>query len=366
MRDYRVELPPVPQPRSLYLDQWALSNLAKALLPETRNRLASGDPAAGAGMWPRLLARIERLVKANLLVCPPSSVHRLESSLNTELQGALRRLHLYLSGDARLVHHKRVKREQLYVAFCAWLDDVDPVAARREGVLKLRDGWPELLQVSSSYTLNAGERQAVRAGRLASREHLQEHVEEWAGQKDLSFAERQAEQVAAYGPGHLPLQPLSDLWVLTRHAMDERSIAPERWEAEVERFMHSDAPKATGFAQLASSLLAGLGWLAERSQGKRVDAGMREDIQAFATYAPFCDAFTVDRRFAHLLRDTPTAHQLPKGLTVFAANELVRLEDWLIETERTAPAGHFELVGNIYGEGWLQPYASLLDPPQQM
>lgn len=363
MRDYRVELPPSPQPRSLYLDQWALSNLAKALLPETRDRLASGDPAAGAGMWPRLLARIERLVKANLLVCPPSSVHRLESSLNTQLQGALRRLHLYLSGDARFVHHERVKREQLYMAFCAWVDDADPAPARREDVLKLRDGWPDPLQVASSYTLGPDELRAVRARRLTGRANMQQQVELWASQAGRPFAERQAEQLAAYGPGHMPLQPLSELWVLTRHAMEERSIASERWVGEVDRFMHSEAPKATEFARLASGLLAALGWLAERSQAQNVDAGTREDIQAFATYAPFCDAFTVDRRFAHLLRNTPMAEQLPRHLTVFATTELARLEDWLIATERTAPPGHFELVRDIYGDGWLQPYERLLEPP---
>jgi hypothetical protein len=88
MRDSRQDLPAPPRPRVLYLDQWALSSLVKARHPETPERFASEDDrAAGAGVWPRLMARIERLVKANLLVCPPSSIHRDESSLDTRLWG---------------------------------------------------------------------------------------------------------------------------------------------------------------------------------------------------------------------------------------------------------------------------------------
>jgi hypothetical protein len=152
MGDSRERLPPPPQPRVLYLDQWALSSLAKARLPGTRARFASEhDSAAGAGAWPRLLSRIERLVKAGLLVCPPSSVHRAESSLDTRRWDALRRLHVYLSGGARFADHKQVKRDQLYAEFCAWLDGEEPAFPDREAVLRLRRGWPDLLQVSSSY-----------------------------------------------------------------------------------------------------------------------------------------------------------------------------------------------------------------------
>jgi hypothetical protein len=361
MGESRVRLPTPPQPKILYLDQWALSNLAKALLPETRERFASErDRAAGAGIWPRLLACIERLVKAGLLVCPPSSVHRLESSLDTRLRDALRRLHLHLSGDSRFVNHEQVKRDQLYASFCAWLDGAETEFPGRDSVLRLRGGWPALLQVGSTYALDAGEVEAVRTVRLSNSGSLQREAEAWASES-RTFDERRDEQLAAYGPGYLPVHPLGELYALTRHALAERSVGPERWGSEVERFLHSDAPRATPFAQLASDVLSSIGWLAEHSQGAKVDAGTRDDVQAFATYAPFCDAFTVDRRFAHLLRTAPMAERLPSGLAIFAASELDRLEEWLIGVERTAPPGHFEVVRATYGDDWLEPFASVLD-----
>lgn len=155
---------------------------------------------------------------------------------------------------------------------------------------------------------------------------------------------------------------MDELWVLTRHAMDERSVPTDRWASEVGRFLNSDSPGEAPFAQLASAVLASMGWLAERSQGAKVDAGTLDDVQAFATYAPFCDAFTVDRRFAHVLRAPPMAPHLPSRPEIFAGNELGRLEDWLIEVERGAPAGHIEAVCAIYGDGWLEPFTGILDP----
>jgi hypothetical protein len=362
MRDTRQELPAPRRPRVLYLDQWALSSLAKARHPDSRERFASEDDrAAGSGSWPRLMARIERLVKANLLVCPRSSIHRAESSLDSRLWDVLRRIHAHVSGDARLLDHAEVKRRQLYVSFCAWLDGVDPSFPGREDGLQLPNGWPEVLQVISSYQPDTSETEALRTGRQSRGERLQRQVNAWESEA-RTFEERRQEQLAGYGPSFLPLEPLGDLYALTRHAMDERSVPAERWGSEVARFLRSGAPGQTPFAQVASSLLASIGWLAEQSQCPKLDDGMLDDIQAFSAYATFCDAFTVDRRFAHVLRASPLSNRLP-STAIFAGNELDQLESWLIDAETDAPAGHFELLDSVYGPGWLVPFAGILDPP---
>jgi hypothetical protein len=361
MHDHRQRLPTPPRPRVLYLDQWALSSLAKARLPETRERFASEeDRAAGAGAWPRLLARIERLVKANLLVCPQSSLHRAESSLDTRLWDALRRLHVYLSGDARFVHHERLKRNQVYAAFCAWLDGVEPSVSERDDVLKLRRGWPDLWQVASSYEPDATEVEVLRAGRKTRSEGLRGEIESWASEQ-RTFSDRRQEQINAYGSTFLPVG--GDLYALTRHALAERSIADENSASRVERFLRSDRPGQTLFAQLASDVLASMGWLAERSQRPKVDRGTITDVQAFAAYAPFCDAFTVDRSFATVLRAPPMEDRRPSETALFASNELGLLENWLVGIEQAAPPGHFKALSGIYGPNWLEPFVGIVDTP---
>ena len=106
-------------------------------------------------------------------------------------------------------------------------------------------------------------------------------------------------------------------------------------------------PSQTPFAQLVSDLFASIGWLAERSQRPKVDDGMIDDVQAFAVYALFYDAFSVDRRFAHVLRTSPMTDRLPSDTAIFASNELHLLESWLLDVETRTPAGHFDLAASM-------------------
>lgn len=78
---------------------------------------------------------------------------------------------------------------------------------------------------------------------------------------------------------------------------------------------------------------------------------MIDDVQAFAVYAPFYDAFSVDRRFAHVLRTSPMTDRLPSDTAIFASNELHLLESWLLDVETRTPAGHFDLAASMAPAG---------------
>lgn len=361
LAEQRYELPRPPPPSVLYLDQFAISNLAKALHPEHRHRFHSDEPATQRGFWPRFFARLERLMKLGLLVCPPSSVHRAESLLDDRLAPSLHRLHLHLSGGAELNDHAQVKRDQLYLAFCGWLDGVVPEELTREDVVRGGGEWRDRLQVTTALTIDPREVEAVRAARAAAVPHLEAVVREWSKQHGRSFAERWEEQLRNFGPGLLPVLPLGDTWILLRRALTDRDVAAEHWQSKTEEFLHSEAVKAVPFARLGCGLFAALGWLAEREQAGKVDRGLRDDFQAIATYAPYCDALLVDRRCRQLLLETPLGDAQPEGLRVFDARALDELEAWLDEIEADAPAEHVSLVTRIYGEAWLEPYASILD-----
>ena len=80
-------------------------------------------------------------------------------------RGEPRQPALALRLHARLLDHAEVKRGQLNASFCAWLDGAEPSFPGREDVLRLRHGWPEVLQVMSSYRPDPKETEALRAGR---------------------------------------------------------------------------------------------------------------------------------------------------------------------------------------------------------
>ena len=99
-------------------------------------------------------------------------------------------------------------------------------------------------------------------------------------------------------------------------------------------------------------------------QKPRIDDGMIADVQAFAAYAPFCDAFTVDSCFAHMLRTSPMKDRLPSDTAIFGARELDALEGWLIGVERAAPTGHFDLLSAIYAPAGLSRMPPSSIPPR--
>lgn len=363
LREQMFDLPPAPTPQVLYLDQLAVSNLASSLLPSKRERYMSDDPVTQSGFWPRLFDRLDRLVALGLLVCPGSSVHRAEGLMDDRITGSLERVHQHLSGEARFVDHRRVKRDQLYLAFCGWLDDIsEPQTLGRWDVVRDAGQWRDRLAVTARLEVDAREIGALREERDAAVPKLQEIVEEWATQEGRSFKARWDEQLASFGPGLLPLGPLGDTRILLVHAMKDRSVPIDKWQTTIEAFLYSEEIKRTPFAQLGCGLFAALGWQAERGQGKSVDRGMRNDFQAIAVYAPYCDAMLIDRRCRQLLTDTPLRDVVPTDLGVFDVRAREALEAWLDDVEAGAPTGHEALVRRVYGDGWLEPYRTLLTP----
>ncbi len=359
--EQRRTLPPLPQPKVLYLDQWALSSLAKALHPEHREKFTIDDPRTQHGAWPRLYARIERLVRLGLLVCPASSIHRSETELDGRIAAGLQRVHVHLAGDARLMHHVEVKSHQLYLAFCAWLDDAPVRPLTRNNVLKLPGRWPERLTIGVAFDIDPAEVDAFRASREAVAPELKRIVEEWTAAGPRDYEARVAEQLANFGPT-LTIAPMGDTGIRMRHALAQRGVPYEKRQLKIESFLASDAIKEVPFGQLGWGLFAALGWLAGRQQPVRADRGLREDFKAISIYAPYVDAMLVDRACARLLRETPLTDELPKGLDLFAIRDLDRFEQWLDDIEAGAPEGHIELVRDVYGYDWVdQPYTTILE-----
>jgi hypothetical protein len=338
----------------------ALSSLAKALLPEHRERFAGDDPATQGGAWPRLFARIERLVKLGLLVCPPSPIHRAETTLDDRLAAPLHRLHQHLAGGGHFVHHTRVKDNQLYLAFCGWLDGSTPRRLERDDVLEGAGRWPNRIEIGLQLQIDAEEVAALRRSREARVPDLEAIVETLRQEGSRPFADRHAERLAAFGRSANPA-PLSDAWVLMRHALDDREVPVDQRTTKIERFLASDELQQTPFARLGCGLFAALGWLAGRHQAPRIDRGLLSDFQAIAVYAPYCDAMLVDRTCRRLLVDTPLRDELPAGLGVFDVRHLDDLEQWLDGVEARAPDGHLDLVRRVYGETWIEPYATILE-----
>jgi hypothetical protein len=354
------QIPPPPEPAVLLLDQWTLSALAKALLPETRERFADpDDKRRQQGFWPRAYARIERLVKCGLLVCPPSQLHREESSKIPTLEAALQRLHLHLSGDAYLEDSGQVVIWQLHAAFVGFLDGVEPRLPDRSNVLELPRRWPQPIGVHLDLRLRQEEIDALEARREWIDDNLSKIVPEWEAQRGRSFEDRRDEQLRSFGKGYENAG--GDFYSLTRNALTQRAVPVEEWIPTLQRFLASNAASAVPAAQLRAGLMAGVGLLAESHQLGEISGSVAWDMQSISAYGPYVDAAFVDRQFQRLIDDTPLGSALPVDLRVYSVKDLDAFEVWLDEVEAAAPQGHFDRITEIYGAQWLEPYRTLLE-----
>ncbi|MGZ3493044.1 MAG: hypothetical protein ACXU9S_16365, partial [Gemmatimonadaceae bacterium] len=189
-------------------------------------------------------------------------------------------------------------------------------------------------------------------------------VEEWARQSERTFDERRDEQLKAFGPSYIGEPAGSEFFGLMWSAMDERDVPVARRRATVNEFLRSEAPAQIRAAQLRAGFLAAIGWSAARGQLGRVTASLRWDLQSISAYAPYVDAMFVDRQCHRLMRDTQLAEAIPAELAVFSVENLGAFEHWLDEVEASAPAGHFEVLDEMYGPSWLHTYNRLLEPPR--
>lgn len=87
--------------RIIYLDQGAISNIAKVLNPDfpRRERLLKSEP-----FWLELYKKLDRLRRLQLIVCPQSYLHLTESMISTEKSfESLQYVYSYLSNGCHFV-----------------------------------------------------------------------------------------------------------------------------------------------------------------------------------------------------------------------------------------------------------------------
>jgi hypothetical protein len=129
----------------IYIDQMALSNMAKELDPDWAVRTRRRDP-----FWLDLYDQLERLVKLHVIVCPQSPIHQQEASYDDRVEQVLDRLCGHLAAGTNFDFPEEIRARQFLHAQEAYLEGVavDWNAIRREDVIDgPLDGWMGRLSI---------------------------------------------------------------------------------------------------------------------------------------------------------------------------------------------------------------------------
>lgn len=142
-------------------------------------------------------------------------------------------------------------------------------------------------------------------------------------------------------------------------------LGPGDFDAKFSRvveFFESAEARAVPYARISALFWASLARdiRAGRKPDKFPTAGMFNDIDVVAAYAPFCDALFVDKEIAHFAMQGELRRELAGGARLFSLRQPDLFFVYLEEIEAQAPADHLKTVNDLYGPDWAKPYLAIL------
>jgi len=370
----RFELPELRK-RVFYLDQCAISLMAKALL-----RGQDDD-------WLRLFEKLDVLVRAQLVICPESDVHLIESVVS-KLHVSLKRLYAHFAGGVALFPTHSIKCYQFRTAFEKHLGgqqgdpfEFDPGCIVMSGHIH---GWLEHFTFLPNLQLTQDDLERIRIDRDRVSMALTAVFHRWQQEKQ-TFERYFVEEANSHGPALLRAcalhiqrlqkgcaddsldtrmllypHPAWDLFSELLRCMPEEFGDDAKRFSTVVEFLMSDQMREIPYVRISSAIYAALAKQANHGQKREPTRGLRNDIDAISAYLPYLDAVFVDNEMRNILESGDVRRILHYPARVFSGSNLSEALDFLDATLRAAPPTHLAKVEEVYGEGWNTPFDSIL------
>ena len=375
-------LPAPRERRIIYLDQFALSNMAKTLDPVWR-----AERRKQTEVWTRLFDALDRALKLHLVVSPESRIQELESVVHPHYE-LLQRLYEHLASETRFQFPTQIHGIQLRFALRAKLAGETPDFSliRRADVISGKvAAWMERMSIKAHFGAGFLDPEALRRARDLSGKAMQTIFERWRLDKP-SFEQAYAQERAGLAEAtiqllrqHLELQrnvalglaPPSDaLWnyrlevgvVMSLIAIGRQAGLSEADAFKLAtEFIYSEEALSAPMNEISALMMAGVAARATMGQKRVPSPGMWNDITAISAFVPYCDAMVVDNECAELLNDGRIQTRLPYPARVYSTRSLDDFIKYLEALELEAGPEWRDLIVRIYGSNWLQPYRLILE-----
>ena len=377
---------PLPQLRKkiIYLDQFVVSNLMKLDNPG----LQRGDRLVKETFWVDLRDLLMQLRKMQLICCPNSGSHEVESRIS-QFNDELKQTYEALSGAIHFYSFHEIGSHQIGELAVAWSEnrepqfDFDP----RGALTKDPHEWSERFYITFGNSPFV-----VPAELQQSRREVESHIswlfrDVWAKEKQtfkywydlerrgyqgylckavMKSREERARVILAFRPGVPPsledaarmmYSPEEALHESLRHIMqfprdgglrslDERNKL-EKSFGDANRI--SEAP----FVKLQALMYASLAMRAASGQKELPNEGTATDIETVAHLLPYCDAMLMDNGCRSLLLDVPKELRPADVAKVFSPNIREEFMTYLRSIRDSATPEHLAALREVYGEDYL-------------
>lgn len=333
--------------------------MTKALHPDSRAKYEPGNPATQDGFWREAFAKLDRLHKLQLAVCPASTVHRSESLLDSRLTESLRTLYEHLAGEVEFHSPDEIRPAQIVTAFEAHITGESPAYGERDQALRGRiDEWLDTLRISVDMGWTETERTDARRLRDRRNHQMQSFYEAIAGEPEARDFDGYLERETTGAEGFLASYTMR---IMLTRCLERNGVRQEEWEEEVANFAGSDELRGIPVLQIWAALLAAYAVEISTGRGGRPTPGLYFDLIGISSFLPYCDAIFIDRECSRWLSVAQSHGQIDWPTHVFTIDSREAFLAYLDEIESGAPAGHHELVEAVYGAERLEPFWALYE-----
>lgn len=381
--DQSYSLPSLDK-KIIYIDQFLISNIAKAL----NKNLGKGKKIAD--WYIKLFASLDRLSKLQQIVCPDSEFHRQESLLFS--YKVLKRMHEHLSNGVSIYDRATISRFQIAVDFKSHIkskDKNDPITID-DLLMDDRNSWHDRLLVTIDWRVDPKEIETYQVYRKQITKNSQQFYDYWKQKRDMSFKElfrlvasefgrntiqNYVNLIAKYAAASLGQYQPSQSDLLS-FGMSEESVLisnllhylPEDIKYEekiriVSTYLQSERLFQIPFNEIQSAI-----WSAIEYQiitgGRRSppNTGMINDVEMVSSYMPYVDAIFVDNDIRNLLQFGEVKKIISKyKAKIFSPSNKEEFFDYLKKIEDDVSKNIKEKVLEVYGEEFIKPFYEMYD-----
>jgi hypothetical protein len=369
----RIPLPP-PDKKVVYLDQNAISEMAKVDNPNLKkNPERSVHP-----VWLELKEKLQLLIQAQLVVCPESECHFLESLVMASAYRSFKGFYECFSGGVQFDPPQEIQTRQISHALRSWLSKEPAMRMTIADVTRGEiNAWTADLRVSLDMDWSSIAN-VLRQEREVAHQSLCHVFRQWQGDKQLSFEDWVREETL--GVAKLMMNSYknaqealckkpedNDAFVrYTQHPvhrifreLGENGIPPQKQTETACDFFHS-----TDFSDIPSVKVSALMFAAvaekaaHQNQKNPPDQGFAKDVAAISTVLPFCDAVFVDKGCWTILTQNPVRDRLGFATRVYSANNRADFLDYLDGIGRSASSEHIGALKEVYGDQFADSFKS--------
>jgi hypothetical protein len=331
--EQRVRLPSLNK-KIFYLDQNAVSNLAHARYPTGK----SAGP-----IWDELNERLTRAMRRQIVVCPVSFNHQIESAVARSFQAFMKTAE-YFAGACSFFDFESIRAHQIGACFSAYLEGATqmPLRFQATDVTQVNPHrWLPRPVVIPLWQMSEEEIDQLRRVRVDAYDNLSLVFDCWKANANRTIEEWKDREIpGARQHGKLLAPSLPELAL--RYGRDIGTITKAALE-----FVASSAFAEVPYIKISSWLYATAAKKAGNKK-KPPSRGFLADVEAIACLLPYCDAMLLDNECRAYLDELRRAGRLVFDTLIFSKSNMAPLVSYLDDLEKNARSDVVDLAEELY------------------